>query len=210
MAGETPGQQAPDDDRATKKSDGLKDDHADLANADRTGLHQAGNHRQDDQAEHVIDDRRAKHDLRLGHAQPAKIAEDTAGDANRGSCQRRPEKQVSVLVLPGQQQGSDHIGAKGKGNGNTDGTDHERPGADLDQIVEPRLQTDLQQQNDHAQLGEEGDDRVTGHLVEIVKAENRQIAQHDSEQQFAEHRRKTDALRQRRKETCRHQDDGQP
>jgi hypothetical protein len=57
---------------------------------DRAGLHQAGDHGQDHQAQHVVDHRRAEHDARRRRVELAQVAEDPAGDADRGRRQVAP------------------------------------------------------------------------------------------------------------------------
>ena len=126
-----PGQQAADDDRSAEEGNCLEDDHADLTNADRTGPHEARHHCEDDQPEHVVDHRCAEHDPRLGHAEPAEIAEDAAGDAYGGRGQRRAEEEVGVVGLPRQQCRPDHIGTEREGDGDADDTNQRRAQADL-------------------------------------------------------------------------------
>ena len=68
----------------------------------------------------------------------------------------------------------------------------------------------MQQQHDDAELGDESDDRVFGDGVKKLDTEQREIAEYDAQQQFTEHRRKAEPLRQRRKQAGAHQDDGEP
>ncbi len=182
----------------------------DLADAHRAGLHQAGDHGENHQAEHIVDHRRAEHDARRRCAEFAEIAEHATGDADRGGRQRGAEEQIGIGRLPRQQQRPDDEGAQGKGHDNADTTDGKRPPADLDQIGQPRFQADLQQQDDHAQFGDEEDDRVFGDGGEVSNPEQREITQHHAEQQFAEDGGKTEAARQRREQARAHQDEGQP
>ena len=89
--------QPADPDRAGEENHGLGDDAADLADADRAGLHQARHHGKNHQAQHVVDHCGAEHDARSRRIQLAEVAEDAAGDADRGGRQRRAEEQVGVV-----------------------------------------------------------------------------------------------------------------
>jgi hypothetical protein len=169
--------QAPDPDRAGEENHRLGDDAADLADTDRTGLHQARHHGQDHQPQHVVDHRRAEHDARRRRIELAQVAEDPAGNADRGRRQRGAEEQIGVAGKPRQQPRPDHPGAQHEGHDDAHRADGKGARSDLDQVGQPRLQADLQQQHDDAKLGDEGDDRVLGDGLEAVEAQQRQIAQ---------------------------------
>ncbi len=54
-------------------------------------------HREDDQPEHIVDDRGAEDDLRLAPLQEPGVAEHAAGDADRRGRQRRAEEKIGGI-----------------------------------------------------------------------------------------------------------------
>ena len=112
--------------------------------------------------------------------------------------------------MPGSSSGPATKAPSDEGDDDADRADQRGADADADQIAEPGFEADLQQQDDDPQFGHEHDDRVAGDGVEIVEAEQAEIAEHDAEQQFAEHGGKADLLGERREEAGGEQDEGQP
>jgi hypothetical protein len=125
----------------------------------------------------------------------AQVAENAAGDADRGGRQRGAEEQIGIGVTrPGSSHGPTTKAPSDEGHDDAECADGEGARTDLDQVGQPRFKADLQQQHDDAELGDEGDDRVLGDGVKKPDTEQREIAEHDAEQQFTEHRRESRAF----------------
>jgi hypothetical protein len=64
-------------------------------------------HGQDDQPEHVIDNRGTEDDTGLRRLRPPQVAKDPGGDAHAGGGEHRAEEDVDVHAVVGEQHGAD-------------------------------------------------------------------------------------------------------
>ena len=88
----------------------------------------------------------------------------------------------------------------------TEHRDQQRRGADLRHLAEIGCEADFEQQEQHADLGDDVERRVGDHGADRAEPDQAQIAEHDAHHQLAQHRRQTHALEQRATELGADQD----
>ena len=76
-----------------------RDDLGDREGRHRAVGHEADHHREDDEAHHVVGDRRAEHDARLVGGERPEVAEHPGGDADARGGERGADEQGGVEVL---------------------------------------------------------------------------------------------------------------
>ncbi len=128
--------------------------------APRVTLGQAGEKTDGQQGQDVVHDGRAQDDAGEGSVEHAHLGEHAAGDADAGGREGQADERSGQDVLTDGQADTD---ARDDGQDEADGTDRDGHGTDLEQVVEAHLQTDREEQDDHAQLSEDlGRERDVG------------------------------------------------
>ena len=120
---------------------------ADIAAGDH--LHDDG---EDDQAQHVIGDGGPEHDPGLDRGECAEVSEHSCRDAHAGRGERGAEEHCSVAAHPERRRGH---GSGGEWNHHTHHGNGDRRRAHLAELAEVHLHADRQQQQQHADLGEQ-------------------------------------------------------
>ena len=178
-------------DGPTEEEHRLDHDHHDWAGGEGgpgvRGRDDRGHRREDDEAEHVVDDGRAEDHPRLGGLGTADVLEHPRGDADAGGRERGAEEQVSVPRVFGQEPDTDKV-PEDERYDHTDAGHHERRAADLRHLRDRGLQAHLEQQQDHPQLAEGGDHRVGERKTEGVPAEEPQVSEGDPRDELTQHR----------------------
>ena len=169
----------------------------------------AGDDGEDHQAEHVVDDRGAEDDARFPGLQPVEVGEHAGGDADAGGAQRGADEDVGEPRLAGAAPGP-----RPTSRGRTARRRRRRRRRRLDRPTDSmsrdvRLEPDLEQQQDDADLRQDADPDVGAEELEPRVAEQRQVAEDDADDQLAEHRRLMDALGDRAADLGADQDDHQ-
>ena len=94
-AAQARGQNLPQDNGAGEEDNGLARDNGNGAEVNRACADDGRHDGQNDEADHVVNDGRAQHNLRLWRLQLAQIAEDASGNAYRGCGQGRSDEKIS-------------------------------------------------------------------------------------------------------------------
>ena len=128
---------------ATQRQDGVD---AEIA------LGEAGEQADGQQRQDVVDDGGAKDDPREGSVEHPHLGQHATGDADAGGRQREADEHRREHVLTDGQADDD---AGDDGQDEADGADRDGHGADLEQVVDAHLQSDREEQDDDAQLGED-------------------------------------------------------
>ena len=142
---------------------------------------------QDDQAEDVVDNGGSQHDLAFWFLKSPQVCQHTGRDSHAGGRERAPSdnrhkvvesEEATNGVTPSERQ---HHADNGYGRGSS---------SHLDELAEVRLQTDLKEENDDAQLCEEMENLV----VRADQTENGYTKEYAC-YQFPEDGRLADAFR---------------
>ena len=170
---------------AERQADGRGDD----ADGDRVARDHLDHDGEDDQAEHVVGDGGTQHDARLDRRQRPEVTEDARRDADAGRRQRGAEEDRRLGVEAEAHAGP---GADDERHGDADDGDEHRGPADPAELGEVHLHPDLDQQQQHPELGEhaEADPPLPAQLDEAEHGWPDEDAGHD----LAEHRRHADPL----------------
>ncbi len=155
----------------------------------------AGDDGEDDQPEDVVDHRRAEDDARLPRRHLAEVGEDARGDADAGGAERGADEDVRQVVLLGQEPGC-HAPTEEERRRHPQAGDEQARPADREHLAGVGLQSHLEEQQDDPELGEHLQPPVGAEELEVVDAEEREVAEDDAEDQLAEDRRLADALEQ--------------
>jgi hypothetical protein len=171
----------------------------------------AADHGQHHQAQHVVDDRRAEDHLARARLRDAQVLQHARGDADAGGGQAGAEEHRHQRVRVGQQRPR-HPPAERERHDHADQRHQQRRGADARQRAQVGLEADVEQQQQHADLGQHlqrrlvADEREAGGAVR----ERQQVADADPDQQLAEHRRLAQPHREQAAELRRQQQRGEP
>ena len=207
------GQQEPSGDdrheeKAHRDTEGLRDAEA---GHDPTGR-DTGDDAQDDQSQDIVDDRRSNDDPGLLTGHPSEVGEHAGGDTHRGGGERRADEDGLIRDAGGGRlTGVGQIGpvsvAEGKRHRDADQRHRQRRGSDPEHLPEVGLESDLEEEQDDAQLGEQMDDvgRDTGGGNDAEGAR----AQKHSRDELPEHGRLPDQLGQLAKELGAHEHRGE-
>ena len=156
-----------------------------------------GDDAQDDETEDVVDDRRADDDPGFlgGHA--PQIGEDTGGDADGSGGERcADEDRLGDAIGAGNGARVRQVGpvgeTEGEGHRHTDGGDGKGCGSDAKHLAQVGFEADLEEQQQHAELGEHVD-HLAGRPFGRDDAEDA-AAQEDAGHQLAEDGGLADAL----------------
>ena len=126
-------------------------------------------HAQDDEAEHVIDDRGADDDPGLRRRHAAQIGQHARGDADRSRREGRADEDAGGRQVGGgnrrMREERPVDVAQGERQHHADGRDGERGGADAEHLLEIGLQPDLEEQEENAELGEDVHELAPGPSV---------------------------------------------
>ena len=145
---------------------------------------------------------------RLAGVHDPEVLEHAGGDADAGRREGRPQEQVHVpRGAVGHEDGGDRI-AEGDGRDDPQHRDGDGGRADRQQLVEIALQPDLEQQQDHPDLGRDGQEGRGLQRVEELDAGQADVAEDDAEEQLAQHRGLVQPLHQLAPELRGHQDGG--
>ena len=153
---------------------------------------------EDHQPEHVVGHRGAEHSARLDRRERAEVAEDPRGDPDARRRERGAEEQRRVRVV--RERDADPEADRHRQGDADHGDAHRRP-PDRGEVADVHLHPDLQQEEDHAELGE--------HLEDLRGADQPEDRRPDDDARddLADHRRHPDALRDLRRELRRDQQD---
>ena len=176
-------------------------DHDDLHDVDHVDGPRGGDphdDRQQHQAHHVVGHRGAENRAPLDAGQRPQVAEHPGGDAHARGGKRGAEEQGHVARLAEHEPGED---AEDNRDDDADRRDQQRGLPDRPQLRETELEPDLEEQQDHAELGEDGE-----HLVGLEQAEDRR-PHDDAGDDLADHRGHADALGDLRRDLRRQEDD---
>jgi hypothetical protein len=167
----------------TEEPGGLADDRQDRQRVERAAALGAGDHarhhRQHDQPEHVVDHRGAQHHPPGRRVDAPEVLEHPGGDADRGRGQHRADEQVGV---PGARRAPARVEAVAQRHRQRTPTHATANAAAPTRAIWPevRLEADLEQQQDHAELAEERQLRVGDRELEAVPADQAEVAGHDA------------------------------
>ncbi len=146
----------PDTGGDDEESDGAADRGEDRQRIDVTAGDDLDDDGEDDQAEHVVGDGRPEHDPRLGGGEGAQVAEHSRRDADARRRERRTDEQRGVPRLA---EAEGDAAAEHERHGDADEGDAHRRAADSAELGEVHLHPDLDEEQQHAELGER-DDRL--------------------------------------------------
>ena len=134
------------------------------------GLDDAGHHRQDHEAQHVVDHRGAQDDAGLaGLRLRSRSSSTRAVMPDAGGGQRRAQEGVHVArSASGRSQRADRP-AQREGRDHAEHRHQERRQPDREHLRDGGLEPDLEQQEQHADLGEHVDGRVVADRLEPGK-----------------------------------------
>ena len=164
-------------------------DECDLGDAD--GRHAAfgddtRDDREDDQTDHVVGDRGTEHGARFDRCERAEVAEHPRSDADARRRQCRADEQCFLTV---EAEADARTEARHHRDDHADDCDEEGRAPDGTQIPQVHLEADLEEQQDHAELGED-----VQHLVGLDDPEQRRPDEHSGDD-LGDDRREADAIR---------------
>ncbi|HVZ76853.1 MAG TPA: hypothetical protein VG818_02595 [Gemmatimonadaceae bacterium] len=145
-------------------------------------------HGQDHQPDDVVDHGRPEHDAPLARVQAAEFGQHARRDADRRGAQRRAAHQRRHTRDAEHLRGQEPEPERDR---HARDSDRSRDAADLHERADVGLEADLEQQQDHADLGHRVDDRIRG----VHEPERRATEQHAGHE-FPEHCRLAQALRE--------------
>ena len=141
---------------------------------------------EDDEADHVVGDRGAEHSARFDRCERTEVAEHPRSDADARGRQCRADEQRFFAVEAEADAGAE---AGRHRHDDADDCDEEGRAPDGTQIPQVHLEADLEQQQDHAELGEDVQD-----LVGLDNPEQRRPDEHAGDD-LGDDRREADAIR---------------
>ena len=175
---------------AMKHRDGQEDhalrrEESDPAERHATGRGDARDDREREQAEDVVHDRGAQHHAGGGVLEPAEVGEHARGDAHAGGRQGGADEDghETGMTEPAHEAEADR-----EGHDDADHRDEDRLGPGLQEPREIGFEPHLEQEDQHAELGERVDDLGLVHEPEHAGAD------HDAREQLAEDRGLADPL----------------
>ena len=150
------------------------------------GRDDARDHRQDQQAEDVVDDRGAEDDPREGRTQGVRVLEHARGDPDARRGEHGAQEGVQHPRLLGAHQLAD---PEPEQHGRDDADDgHERgPAADRHHLLRRRFQAHVEEQQDRAELGHDRQRLARSQRRQVGSAEERGVSGQDPNDQLAEH-----------------------
>ena len=164
-----------------------------VAGAGRGRRDDPGHHRQNDQPEDVVDHRRAEDDLRLFRLDLSDVFENPGGNADRRGGQGRTDEHVHERIGVRQKPPADSP-AEEERNYHADSSDQERGDPDSHHFLDRGLQADLEQKNNHPDLGENFQSYIVFERLEGVDSDQMQVADYHAQDQFAQDGRLSDTL----------------
>jgi hypothetical protein len=177
---------------------GLADDHADVhrrqcpAGVGRRD--DARNHGQDHQSEDVVDDGRSQDDLGFSRLSLAEVGKHSCRDTHTGGTEGRTDEEMDEEILGGQHPTRDPPADEERRDDTCDGYQQARL-SDREHLVHVGFEADFEEQQHHADLRQDRDGLVLGEELQTRIAEHQsQVADQDTRDQFAQHRRLGDAL----------------
>ncbi len=189
--------------RRDAQADGSRDhdepdgDECDLGDAD--GRHaafgdDASDDSEDDEADHVVGDRGAEHSARFDRCERTEVAEHPRSDADARGRQCGADEQRFFAVEAEAESGAE---AGRHRDDDADDCDKEGRASDGAQIPQVHFEADLEEQQDHAELGEDVKD-----LVGLDNPEQRRPDEHTGDD-FGDDSREADAIRDLRSDLRR-------
>ena len=181
-------------DRDAEEHDGLQDDPHDReprepGRAGRGRGHQAGHHRQHHESENIVQHGRAEDHLPLTTLEGPQVFQNPGRDADARGRERCPDEQVGEHRDLGQQPPS-RPPPEHKRGGHADGGHERGRGADPGECPQVSLQSDVEQEDQHADLGQHVQRGVAAHEGDPAFAEERweEVPRADPHEQLAEDR----------------------
>jgi hypothetical protein len=163
---------------------------------------------EDDEAEDIVEHRGAQDQARLARLVPAQVLEHARGDPDRGGAQGRSNEGLRVDGRVGNQEHrhphAEHGGRDHAGHGHP-----QRGEAHPKHLGNRRLQSDLEEQEKHAETGEESEFRTPRGLIEGWKHRASDHAEDDPGDQFAQDRGLSEHLGEVTEDLGGNEDDGE-
>ena len=163
----------------TEKENRHTGDSRDVESADLTGGDDARDDGEDDQPEHVVDDGRAKDDLRLGDVKRFQILEHTGRDSDARGAKRGREKQMRGCGQFRKNPRADEVSQPERRYDSNERDDHGTR-TDPDHLRDARLQTDHEQEQNHTKAREHPETRPHEDVL------NTRRAGHDRDQSLTD------------------------
>ena len=142
-----------DDAGHDQEPNGQAEGGADRRDVDRTTRDDLDDHSENDEAQDVVGDRGTQHDASFGRGECSQVAEHTGGDADAGGGERGADEDRGVRAQAEQQPDAHTTRER---CADTNHRDQQRCLAHLAELGEVHLHAHLQQQQQHTDLGEDG------------------------------------------------------
>ena len=206
----------PEPHRDPEEGEGLENDPRDREPGEprpaRPGRrHEAGDHRQHHEPQDVVQDGRAENHLPLPAVQGAQVLQDPGRDADARGRQRRSDEQVGERGSLGQQPSRGPPPEDERRHHADCG--HQRGGRpDPGEGPQVRLQPDVEQQDEHPDLGQHVKRGVAAHEGDpaFTEEEREQVCRADAREELAEDRRLPPPLGQEPAALRRQDEERQP
>ena len=146
-----------------------------------------GHHRQDEQAEHVVDDRGAQDNARLDGVQQVGILEDASGDPDAGGAERRPDERVGVGGSVRKEPAA-HAESKRERSDDADRRDQEGRGSDAEHLADGGLEPHFEEEDQRPDSSEDVEYGIPLHRLEEIDSEEGDVSERDAGDELPQHR----------------------
>ena len=187
----------PDGQRCREEDDRDHQDLDHLSDLHRSRFGEPYDDGQDDEAEDVVGHRRAEHGPRFHRGEGPEVTEDPGADPDARGGERGADE--DRLVGAEAEQEADACPGR-EGHDHADERDGERGPSDRSELPEVHLEADVEEEQDHAQLGEHAQHVAVAHQAEQRRADQ------DACDDLPDHGREPDPLRHLGRDLCRDQD----
>ena len=134
--------------------------------------------------------------LDSGAFHPADVAQHARRDPDAGRRERRPDKQVDIPCdVPGEESGRHGVAERHRRDDPQQRHADDR-GSHTQQFFEVALETDLEQQQNHADFGRDRQEWIALQRIEELESKQTEVAQNDADEQLTQHRGLTEPLDQ--------------